>query len=311
MLNPFFNNDENRARAGWRVLGQFFLALLIGLFLTALLRFVIASAGSLIFGISMTAGALFSTWAAARGLDKRRWSEYGAALDKSWFLECVFGFALAALAVTVIFIIEYLAGWLTVTGFGWQTGVSQYYVWAFISYFLFMIFIGFYEELIFRGYQITNLAEGLNLPSVSRNHAAGLAVILTSLLFGVLHWQNPNATWLSTLNIAIAGLMLAFPFLVTGRLSYSIGIHIGWNFFQGGIFGFPVSGLINRTSLLQTDQAGPVLVTGGVFGPEAGLLGMLGLILIAAGLILVFKIKEQSIALNERFGMYNLPERKV
>ncbi len=310
-MNPFYNKAENRIRAGWRIAGQFFLALFIGLLLTSLFRFFAGSGSSLIFGISMTLAALFSSWAAANGLDKRAWSEYGVTVNKSWSKECFLGFTLAALAIVLIFLIEYLAGWLTVTGFGWQQNSNDNFLWSFTAYFLFMLFVGFYEELIFRGYQIINLSEGLNMPSISRKQAALLAVILTSLLFGVLHWQNPNADWLSTLNIAAAGFMLAFPFLVTGRLSYSIGLHIGWNFFQGGVFGFAVSGLINRDSLIQINQTGPQLLTGGVFGPEAGLLGLFGIIIIIIGLIFIFKIKEQSFVLHKRFGIYKTPERKV
>ncbi len=304
-MHPFFNREEDRIRSGWRLVGQFFLALFTGLFVTSLISLFFTSTGSLVFGISMAAGALFSTWTAAKGLDKRDWSDYGIYANKNWLKESCLGFILAGLAVTLIFLIEYTSGWLTVTGFGWQLSQNEPYLGAFISYFIFMILIGFYEELIFRGYQIVNLSEGLNISVNTRKQAAIGAVILTSLLFGLLHWRNPNANFLSTLNIAVAGLMLAFPFLVTGRLSYSIGLHVGWNFFQGGIFGFAVSGVVNHASLLQIKQTGPEFVTGGAFGPEAGLLGLTGIIFITAALIRIFKRKKQTIAISRCFGVYD------
>lgn len=308
MMNIFFNKNENRVRAGWRIAGQFFLAIIIGALFTSIFRALIPSNDSLIFGISMLLGTLISTWAATRGLDKRLWTDYGLQLDRQWLKECGIGLVVAAVAVSVIFIIEYAAGWLTISNYGWQAKSNNSYLWAFVSYFLLMVCVGFYEELTARGYQIVNLAEGLNLPTVSQKQASIYAAIISSLLFGILHWGNPNATLLSTFNISIAGLMLAFPFLITDRLSYSIGLHIGWNFFQGGIFGFSVSGLRNGASLILINQTGPAWLTGGSFGPEAGLLGLLGMILIIGLLIAIFKIRRQSIGINNRFSIYHASE---
>lgn len=303
-MNPFFNKEEKRIRAGWRMIGQYFLMVFIALIITSVLRLIISSSGSFMFVFSMTVGAALSTWAAARGLDKRTWLNFGIWVDKKWISECLTGFTVAAAAMGFIFAIEYAAGWLTVTGFGWQQTLNQPYIWTFLSYLLLMILVGFWEELVFRGYQMINLSEGLNLSFISRRQAAVLALILTSALFGLLHLRNPNADWLSTFNIAVAGFMLGFPFLITGRLSYSMGLHTGWNFFQGGVFGFAVSGLRNNTSLIQINQTGPPLFTGGVFGPEAGLLGLLGIIAIISFFVINFKIKGQSIAVHNRFGTY-------
>ena len=85
---------------------------------------------------------------------------------------------------------------------------------------------------------------------------------------------------LAALNILLAGLMLAYPFWKTGRLYLSIGIHAGWNYAQGGIFGFAVSGNAIRGNLISTQLIGPDLWTGGSFGPEGGLLGTLGIIIV-------------------------------
>jgi hypothetical protein len=71
----------------------------------------------------------------------------------------------------------------------------------------------------------------------------------------------------------VNALFFATAVRVTGRLSTAIGAHIAWNFVQGAVFGFPVSGDKEGASLIGIAQAGPELLTGGAFGPEAGLLG--------------------------------------
>ena len=93
------------------------------------------------------------------------------------------------------------------------------------------------------------------------------------------HALNPGATAATTTKIALAGIFLALPFLLTGKLALSIGVHIAWNFFQGNVFGFPVSGnSMFRTTIFNTVQGGPELWTGGTFGPEAGLLGLIAIV---------------------------------
>ena len=96
-------------------------------------------------------------------------------------------------------------------------------------------------------------------------------VLLSSLIFGLLHLGNPHATAVGAAGIILAGLFLGYAFVRTGQLWLSIGIHIGWNFFEGVVFGFPVSGL-TVYHVTRVVISGPELWTGGAFGPEAGLI---------------------------------------
>lgn len=125
-----------------------------------------------------------------------------------------------------------------------------------------------------------NMAEGFFSSKWSRAFAWFLAAIFSSLVFSLMHGANPNMNKLAALNILLAGLMLAYPFWKTGRLYLSIGIHAGWNYAQGGIFGLAVSGNAIRGNLISTQVNGPELWTGGAFGPEGGLLGSMGILLV-------------------------------
>jgi hypothetical protein len=93
-------------------------------------------------------------------------------------------------------------------------------------------------------------------------------------VFALLHLTNDNAGVLSTAGLFVNALLFAAAVLVTRRLSTAIGLHIAWNFAQGAVFGFPVSGDKEGASLIGIHQGGATLITGGAFGPEAGLVGI-------------------------------------
>ncbi len=121
-----------------------------------------------------------------------------------------------------------------------------------------------FEELLFRGYLFQSLIEGTN---------ALAAVVILSAVFGLLHMMNPHALWLGGVNTIIAGILLSMGYLRTRGLWFSSGLHFGWNYFLGSIYGLPVSGVI-PSALLSVKVQGPTFITGGEYGPEAGMLGL-------------------------------------
>jgi uncharacterized protein len=276
-MNLFFNIGERRIRSGWRLLLQFILFYL----LTGIIAIPVLSGDQydsmLLLPYISAVATVISLWIASRLWDYRPFSEYGLTIDLEWLTHFLIGSLIAAFAMLFIFAVHWLTGWAEITGFGWERRREQHYILVFLSYFGSMLMVGFYEEAVFRGYQIRNLAEGLNGSPLSPAGSALAAVGITSLLFGILHAFNPGASLISTFNIVLAGVVLAVPFIMTGSLALSVGMHFAWNFFQGGVFGFPVSGLPNRTSLIQISREGPDIITGGGFGPEAGLIGILGM----------------------------------
>lgn len=121
---------------------------------------------------------------------------------------------------------------------------------------------GVCEELIFRGAVFRLLEEGFGTL---------VAVVANAAIFGLIHAGNPGATPASTVAIALeAGVLLALAYTATRSLWLPIGIHFGWNFTEGGVFGAAVSGH-GETGAILTRFHGPAWLTGGAFGPEASI----------------------------------------
>ena len=214
----------------------------------------------------------------------RRWiTDLGLGIDRDWWVDLGFGMTLGAGLMTGIFLVSLGLGWIRIVGWLAVDGTTMGFVAAFLFMTGFFAVAGIAEEVLVRGYLLTNLAEGL-VGLLSRRPAIGTAVVVSSAVFGGAHVMNPNATGVSTLGIAIAGFLLAAGYVLTGDLAIPIGLHLTWNLFQGPVFGFPVSGMGFGVSLVDTVETGPDVATGGVFGPEAGLLGVGA---IAVGILLV------------------------
>jgi uncharacterized protein len=119
------------------------------------------------------------------------------------------------------------------------------------------------EEIVMRGIAYRLLEEGFGTT---------IAVLLSGGLFGLLHAANAGATVESTIAIALeAGVLLAAAYVLTRSLWFPIGLHFGWNFTEGAVFGTSVSGSKSATGLIATHVSGPSALTGGLFGPEASL----------------------------------------
>lgn len=228
----------------------------------------------LISRLSAVVAILISLWLAGKFLDKRRFRDYGFDIDRGWWLDLGFGALLGAFLMCGVFLIQFAFGWVSVTGsFESNLDGAPFGIAILLPLAVFLC-VGVYEEALSRGYQLTNLAEGLNYPLLGGpKGAVVMAWVITSGVFGLLHLYNPNASFVSTTNIMFAGILLGVGYVLTGQLAIPIGVHITWNFFQGNVFGFPVSGLEGLgATFLSTEPSGPELWTGGAFGPEAGLL---------------------------------------
>jgi uncharacterized protein len=139
------------------------------------------------------------------------------------------------------------------------------------------LMVGIGEETLVRGFvlRIVEIAGG-----------TWIGVLVSSALFGLGHAFNPGATVTSSIAIALeAGVLLAAGYIVTGRLWFPIGLHMGWNFTEGSLFGMSVSGFNTTAGLFTGTLKGPVILTGGAFGPEASIFAV-GVCLAVAVLLL-------------------------
>jgi uncharacterized protein len=271
----FISPDEPRLRAGWRLLIHTILLIIsllifsnifgvIGYLTNTVDLQAVASGqdlGLTILTLATPVAFTLATWIARRFLDRRSFVSLGFRLDRHVGLDLAFGFLLPAVLFGLIYAFEAGMGWLTFQGTALQNGSWGGAFWGLLAGLVLFIIVGYQEELLSRGYHLQNLADGLNLP---------WGILLSSSVFALLHLANPSADWVSTLGILFAGFFLAYGWVRTGKLWLPIGLHIGWNFFEGTVFGFPVSGTGGFNFIHQT-VAGPKLITGGGFGPEAGL----------------------------------------
>lgn len=274
-----WNDEERRLRAPWRLLivtGIWFAILTASTTLFSVPRERTHSPLRWTFYFVMIGVfAVGLVWTAGRVLDRRYFTEFGVKMNREWWIDFGFGLALGAVLVSTIFAIELIGGYITIVGMFQTAGpeTSVPFAITFLSVAVLYAVIGIEEELAYRGYILTNAAEGFNdWNGLTPTLAIVLAAIFSSILFGFSHLPNQNASVAGVLGIAIGGLIIATAFVLTGELAIPIGVHIAWNIFMGAVFGFPTSGLDYGVHLFELRSTGPSFVTGGAFGPEAGIL---------------------------------------
>jgi hypothetical protein len=278
-LRSIFYNKEPRLRAGWRLLVQSVLLLFLTLCAYIPLAFVPrfnSSTELLYLQVASVLGTTLSILLARRLLDKRSFVSLGTRIDRWTLMDLLVGIGITFLMMALIFGIQWAAGWVRFDSFAWQDQPPVGVILETLAALLTLVLVGWSEELLSRGYQLQTLESGLNTV---------WAVLLSSSVFSFLHLSNPNVESIAFVasGLFLAGVFLAFGYLRTRQLWLPIGLHIGWNFFQGVIFGFPISGL-DYFHLARLQVSGPQIWTGGAFGPEAGLVLIPGMLL---GFVLV------------------------
>ncbi|MFS0690244.1 CPBP family intramembrane glutamic endopeptidase [Sporosarcina sp. 179-K 8C2 HS] len=281
-----FKNESNQVRAGWLIFLAFvamFIAQQIfalpGAVLLAFIDFPFQDGNydmdimaafdrhPWIFLLTQgggTVGGMLATVLLWRFVNKGTLKELGF---RGPLKDLGFGLLLGAVSIAIIFFILLATGNITLLNSLTKPEFSLFS----ISFLVMFIFVGFSEEIFFRGYVMSTME--------SRGNPKWLIYVVSAVVFSLAHGMNPNVSVLGLINIALVGILFAYMFDATKSLWLPIGYHITWNYFQGNVFGFAVSGMTPHGMYAVSAENGNAWLTGGAFGLEGGLLATLLIIL--------------------------------
>ena len=262
-VRPAFLSDDGEVRNGWKIAG--FLAALMGLG----------------WGLSHVAHALhfpksatFSEWVSAGlvllvswifvSIEREPFQSLGWKLNGRWGLELLLGTLLGIGIIGLAAAGSVASGAVSLVRSGQSVGPM-------LSGALLFLAVAIFEEGLFRGYLFQRMTRGTGFL---------VAQMVMALFFGMAHWGNPGmhgATLLwATLDISLAAVLLGFCWRRTNSLALPIGVHLGWNWAQGSLLGFGVSGTDAGGFFKPVFAAGkPEWMSGGAFGLEASLPGVI------------------------------------
>ena len=278
-----FKNKEGKVRSGWKiaaVLGIFYGSMMI---LSMIIGMVIS--GILLASGDLQAGAnAFSYTYTERGQKimeninlvmmfvqqvitillpilawritaKRKLSDMGFTPIRTDYKELLAGLIFGIASISVVFAVIVLTGQAEVASWKPTFAVSQ------LTYLVLFILVGFSEELLSRGYIMSVLRQTKSVAAI---------MIIPSVIFALLHSFNSGIGFIPYLNLTLVGILFSYMYLKSGNIWMPIGYHITWNYFQGNVFGFKVSGT-EVEGMLTTSYSENNILNGGTFGPEGGL----------------------------------------
>ena len=201
-------------------------------------------------------GVLLLLWILMRFVDKEPFIKLGFSL-KGKINDIILGMTLGLLLMAVGYTILILLGEIKFIGFNYDLK-------NIILLFLLFIAVSIAEETYVRGYVLKNLLKSFN-PIIS--------LIISSAIFSLLHFFNPNVNYIALTELFIAGILLGISYVYTKNLWFPIALHLSWNFFQV-MFGFNVSGM-DTYSLIEFEIIENNNINGGDFGFEGSYLSIL------------------------------------
>jgi len=212
------------------------------------------------------ASVVIATWIMLRRVDKLPWSTVGLDRAAASPLLIANGLAFGALTIGVTCLVLLGAGLMRID----QTVPGSWWGEAWRSTLVFLP-AAFFEELFIRGYVFAVL-----------RRAGGwkMALIVTSVVFGLLHAWNPNPDAESILAVIVAGFFLGAIFLATRSLYAAGAAHFAWNWVMSGALHIAVSGVPSRDPDYRVVETGPDWVTGGPWGPEGGIAAVVAMFVV-------------------------------
>lgn len=289
-LKTVFLNCENEWRTGWRMAALIALLFAVGALLNIgwralgipgrseggpwpFLAFAILIAGSTL-GIVLLLLRLFE----GRGLDAVGMRFGGEALSHT-----VAGTALGAVPILLLVAASLIGGYGTISSGGVTMDV---FAAAMIPMLITGYLLAGWEELVLRGYLLRQFSIGFNPRA---------AVVITGVLFGLVHAGNPGANWEGLVYTAVGGILMGVLMVKTGSLWLLIGYHFGWNATAYQLFGLELSGVDKDASFLVATLSGSDWLTGGGYGFEASLPAVVAEVVVLGG-VLVWLGRQRAIS---------------
>ena len=212
-------------------------------------------------------------------IEKRSLSSIGFSKN-NWIKKYSLGFLIGLVMMSSIVLILLPFGYISVE----KNPIQPVGVSAIVNVLVILfgwIIQGATEEIVTRGWLLNVLSTKYNI---------GVGLLVSSTLFGLMHLTNPNVNYIAVINIILVGLFYGLYVIKTNDLWAVCGMHSAWNFAQGNLFGFEVSGLdVSVGSLIDLNLTGNDFVTVGIFGPEAGIVATCVLLLSIAILLFIDK----------------------
>ncbi len=223
----------------------------------------------LLSSVVAAASAILGYWLFALVVERKPLADFAlAGAGREWLFGVAIGFGVMTAVIGVIA----LGGGYRIAGYNGAHVLVKMLAIAITS--------GVIEEILLRGLFFRMIEKWLG---------SWTALVLSAALFGFAHIANPNSSVLAAVAIALeAGILLAALYMLTRRLWAVIGLHMAWNFTQGGIYGVAVSGF-EIDGVIRPIIGGPDLLTGGAFGAEASLPAIV--ICTAVGLYFLYRAR--------------------
>ena len=262
-MNKLLHDRQGQLRNGWWIL------VFIAVFLASQLAYRPVSRGLQQLDINQdwlsplpVVFLLLVTWICMR-LRGQSLAAVGLRIDASWLQQALCGVAIgSALMLAASAMILAAGGVRFAPDPAGGVVALAHGAWIFL-------WVALLEEILFRGFLFQRMVDGAG---------AWVALLLMAALFAAAHWGNPGMQGttqvLATIDTALGAILLGLAYLRTGSLALPIGIHFGWNWIQGSLLGFDVSGLDQAGWLLPELLDKPQWLTGGAFGPEASVFAM-------------------------------------
>lgn len=178
-------------------------------------------------------------------IDRRPLRTFGLAVDRRWFIDLIVGIAIGSAIPALAVGVGLVGGWITVEEP--RYALTTDYVRDMGLALLITASIAFVEELVFRGYVLTNAISGLNFRWLSHSVTVAIAWGVSAAFFAAPH---PISTLTDGVHFLIAGFLLGFAYLLTGELGLPIGIHAGFNFVSDYVFSTTPEQSITVVSLI-------------------------------------------------------------